>query len=90
MIPNDDDRSLIHELSAAEIARVVCLDCGVNVIEIGDYCMLSPKVWRDQLGLGWDDNLCIACIEKQLGRKLKGLHDICPFRPSKATEGRTR
>ena len=42
--------------------------------------MISPKIWRDQLGLGWDDNLCIACIEKRLGRKLKGpIPDFCTW-----------
>ena len=59
-----------YKFSPEEIARHRCLDCGVNVIEIGDYCMVQSEIWRDQFGLGWDDNLCIACIEKRLGRRL--------------------
>jgi hypothetical protein len=64
-----------YKFSPEEIARHRCLDCGVNVIEIGDYCMVQSEIWRDQFGLGWDDNLCIACIEKRLGRRLTP-HDL--------------
>ena len=60
-----------YTISAQEIARHTCLDCGVNVIEVGDYCMIHPKIWRDKFKLGWDDNLCVACIERRLGRKLR-------------------
>ena len=56
--------------SRREIARHTCHDCGVNVIRCGDYCLLRTGIWRGKLGLGLDDNLCIACIEKRLGRKL--------------------
>jgi hypothetical protein len=56
---------------ACEIARHRCVDCGVNVIRIGDYYMLRSAIWQDQLGLGWHDNLCIACVEQRLGRKLR-------------------
>ena len=47
-----------------------CNDCGVNVIKIGEYYMLSPEIWSDRLNLTWCDNLCIGCVEKRLGRKL--------------------
>jgi hypothetical protein len=33
--------------------------------------MLSAEIWKSELGLGWDDNLCIACIEVRLGRQLR-------------------
>jgi len=36
--------------------------------------MLSPDIQKDRLGLGWTDNLCVACIEKRLGRKLGVAH----------------
>jgi hypothetical protein len=66
--------------SRREIARHKCLDCGINVIKAGDYCLLSAKLWKDQFGLGWNDNLCIACIEARLGRKLSLLDFISfPF-----------
>ena len=67
-----------YGFSPDEIARHKCLDCGVNVIEAGDYCMLSSKIWSDQFGLGRDDNLCIACVKARLGRKL-GLLDFISF-----------
>ena len=59
-----------HSFSRREIARHKCLDCGINVIRAGDYCLLSSELWKNQFGLGWNDNLCIACIETRLGRKL--------------------
>ena len=31
-----------YNLSPRQIARWRCNDCGVNVIEAGDYCVLRP------------------------------------------------
>lgn len=62
-----------YHFSRRAIARCKCLDCGINVIKAGDYCMLSPDIWDKQLHLGWHDNLCIACIEERLGRQLRPL-----------------
>jgi hypothetical protein len=59
-----------YKLSRREIARHRCIDCGTNVIRAGDYCMLRDEIWERQFGLKWDDNLCLACIEKRLGRRL--------------------
>jgi hypothetical protein len=64
------------------IARYKCRDCGVNVIEAGDYCLLNDDIWKRQLRLRWKDNLCIECIEKRLGRKLK----FIDFNPSATVE----
>jgi len=71
-------------MSRREIDRHVCKDCGVNVIKIGEYCMINPALWKDKLGLGWDDNLCIGCIEKRLGRKLRGMVDFIASRKIRA------
>ena len=68
-----------YRFSRSEIARCRCNDCGVNVIKIGDYCLLTLRIWEDQFGLGPYDNLCIACIEKRLGRKLTWLADFIGF-----------
>ncbi len=67
----------MSKLSKQVLARYRCNDCGVNVVEIGDWYMATPKIWRQQLGLGWDDNLCIACLEQRLGRRV-GRADIGP------------
>jgi hypothetical protein len=67
-----------YQFSRREIARHKCNDCGVNVIEAGDYCMLQPAIWEKQFGLGWKDNLCLACIEARLGRGL-GWLDVISF-----------
>jgi hypothetical protein len=64
-----------YHFSRRAIARCKCLDCGINVIKAGDYCMLNPAIWDDQLHLGWHDNLCIACVEVRIGRRL-GFGDL--------------
>jgi hypothetical protein len=55
---------------AAELAKFNCLDCGINVITIGDWYMAEHHIWDEQ-GLGWKDNLCLACLEARLGRPLR-------------------
>jgi hypothetical protein len=70
------DRLLQYQFSRQEIARHKCIACSVNVIEIGDYSMLQPDLWKQQLGLIWTDNLCIKCIETRLGRRLSFV-DFC-------------
>jgi hypothetical protein len=66
-----------YQFSPEQIARCKCNDCGVNVIEAGDYTMLKFEIWEDQFGLRWEDNLCVACIEKRLGRPFTILDFIC-------------
>src|SRR5262245_29613061 len=46
------------------IPEFICNDCSVNVLEIGDWYLARPEIWENELGLGWGDNLCIACLEK--------------------------
>jgi hypothetical protein len=58
------------ELTPEELARYACNDCSVNVVTIGEFYMLTDDIWTDQLGLGWDDNLCIGCLETRIGRKV--------------------
>jgi hypothetical protein len=48
-----------------------CNDCRRDVVRMGHWYMASPTLWGKQLGLGWDDNLCLDCLEKRLGRKLR-------------------
>lgn len=67
-----------YHFSRREIARHKCLDCGVNVIKIGDYCMLQPDLWQRKLHLKWTDNMCIACVEVRIGRKLN-VRDFLTF-----------
>jgi len=65
-----------YQFTRREIARHVCKDCRRNVIKLGDYCMISSEIWEEQFKLGWDDNLCIMCIEERLGRTLTP-EDLC-------------
>jgi hypothetical protein len=59
-------------LPAAFRDRHKCKDCGVNVLTTGEYYMVSADMWERQCDLGYDDNLCIGCLESRIGRKLKG------------------
>jgi hypothetical protein len=54
-----------------QLPKFPCNDCSVDVLQIGDWYMAQPELWQDELGLGWKDNLCIACLEKRLGRPLR-------------------
>jgi hypothetical protein len=58
--------------------RYECKDCGVDVLATGDWYMATPDLWGRQLGLGRDDNLCLACLERRLGRPVVPLADIVP------------
>jgi hypothetical protein len=40
-----------YKFSRREIARHKCRDCGINVIEADDYCMLRAEIWYRKLGL---------------------------------------
>jgi hypothetical protein len=57
-------------LTRKQLARYRCNDCGINVVTIGEFYMLKPELWQGMLGLEWDDNLCIGCLEARLGRKV--------------------
>jgi hypothetical protein len=59
-------------LPAAVRDKYKCNDCGVNVLTTGEFYMLDQDIWEKDLGLGWNDNLCIGCLESRIGRKLKG------------------
>jgi hypothetical protein len=58
-----------YKMSPGEIDHHRCRDCGVNVILVGDYCPLKSELWH-QMGLGSRDDLCVACAEQRLGRRL--------------------
>jgi hypothetical protein len=56
-----------------------CNDCGVDVLEIGDWYMAVDDLWKDQLDLDWNDNLCFACLETRIGRPVKPCVDVWPI-----------
>jgi hypothetical protein len=60
--------------------QYLCNDCGVDVLKTGDWYLAHPKAWEDQLGLSCNDNLCIGCLDKRLGRgsDLPGRHHANP------------
>jgi hypothetical protein len=58
----------VVEKPPGELARYKCNDCDVNVVTAGEFYMLYPDIWEDQLGLDWNDNLCIGCLEARIGR----------------------
>jgi hypothetical protein len=62
------------------VAKWRCDDCGDNFVKRGDFCMIDSCIWEEKLGLSWTDNLCIPCIERRLGRKLRP-RDFRPGQP---------
>jgi hypothetical protein len=52
-----------------------CSDCGTNTLEGGNYYMVHNEIWNSVAKP--DENLCIPCLEKRLGRKLN-LNDLPP------------
>jgi hypothetical protein len=66
----------------------ICDDCAVNIIDAGEYVMLSPQLWDHELGLGWNDNLCISCVEKRLGRRIKFWGDVINMQNNRTTSMR--
>lgn len=57
-----------------------CLDCRVEIYDIGEYYMVLDDVWAAS-GLAPDDGfLCIGCLETRLGRPLNGTDFLaCPL-----------
>ena len=49
---------------------VYCLDCDENTIELGEYYMLKSDVWAET-GVSQRRHLCVPCVEKRLGRRLR-------------------
>ena len=47
-----------------------CLDCGVDILEIKEFYMIHDELWA-QINPQLEGLLCIGCVEKRLGRKLK-------------------
>lgn len=48
-----------------------CMDCGndISIWGIAEWFMVSNSVW-ERSGAGKEDDLCVGCLEKRIGRKL--------------------
>ena len=56
-----------------------CLDCNINTNKIGEYYMINFKLWN-KINPKDDGMICVGCVEKRLGRKLKrNDFTICPL-----------
>jgi hypothetical protein len=65
-----------------------CIDCGINTNRIGEYYVVSDSVWAEAIGNpspdGLDGMLCIGCLEKRIGRRLRPCdfeRDLGPYSP---------
>jgi hypothetical protein len=77
MLRNDRRRKPCRQSLPKHVRdRYTCNDCSVNVLTSGEFYMLNPEIWEKQLGLGWEDNLCIGCLEQRLGRKVGPLWQV--------------
>lgn len=47
-----------------------CLECGVDTFIIDEYYMLKDSVWGSIVPIE-SGMLCVGCVEKRLGRKLR-------------------
>ena len=57
-----------------------CHDCGVDVFEIREYYMVSDACWKRAGMKPYGGFLCIGCLEKRLGEKLKAINfKDCPL-----------
>jgi len=68
-------RIINHQSFGPSYDRMNCVDCGINVVAVGDYYMVNKTVW-DRLGLMWTDNLCIPCLERRCGHEFGGSEEI--------------
>lgn len=58
----------------------LCVDCGVNIFEIKEYYMVSDACWKRSGMKPRGGFLCIGCLEKRLGKKLKSYNfKKCPL-----------
>ena len=55
-----------------------CMDCGVDILEIKEFYMIHDELWA-QINPQLEGLLCIGCVEKRLGRKLKP-EDFLPYK----------
>lgn len=69
-----------------------CLDCQVDTSQrtgISEYYMVLHRLWSSVVLTS--GMLCIGCLEKRLGRKLKPADFLpCPLNETKRTEGSKR
>jgi hypothetical protein len=75
----------IRLLDCDPVRNPICMDCGVNLDAIDEDVMLVDDVWLaavpTETGM-----LCIGCLEKRLGRKLRR-DDFTRHSQSAADEG---
>lgn len=45
----------------------ICLDCGLNTLEISEYYMVTDFVWSKTNVGKYDGMLCIGCLEARIG-----------------------
>jgi hypothetical protein len=68
-----------------DVRNPLCMDCGVDTDAIDESYMVHDELWRaavpSEAGM-----LCIACLEKRLGRKLRR-DDFRPYCQSAFDEG---
>lgn len=64
-------------MTPGQLRMFVCIDCKINTHVINEYYMLKDPVWA-KAHPGDRGMLCIACVERRLGRLLKH-GDFAPY-----------
>jgi hypothetical protein len=65
---------------------ICCIDCGFHCVDCdkdtlgGEYYMVSDELWA-AAGMGREGMLCLACLERRIGREL-AIDDFTSIFPS--------
>ena len=66
----------------AALRRRECIDCGLLLASVFDYYMVHNAVWSEA-GLHQQDECCLGCLERRLGRPLT-IEDFPPVPVNRA------
>jgi hypothetical protein len=83
-----DDLGFLVDDEDDDPTRSLCLDCGTDTTEIGEYYMLENEVWLEANPAD-DGMLCVGCVEKRLGRRLAP-DDFMPLEMNHKSEWRSQ
>ena len=62
----------VYDGERVDIKAYACADCDINTHDIGEYYVVSDKLWLSTLGLReYFKMLCVGCFERRIGRRLR-------------------
>jgi hypothetical protein len=74
-------RSIATRVREIDRLGLLCHDCGVNTLVLGEYYMISDELWARAWGdtvcqprgraLPGDELLCLVCLQRRVGRQIE-------------------